>query len=256
MLELICTDSMRMLPALMERLKPCFDMIWLDPPYFDWDSGEKKPDHRDLSFYVSQLIKPNGAVFLCGTVPQLVEDYRWWSRFFDLKFEITQVKNFGSLPHPSYLYPLKRHENIWCYVRKGEKPKLDLRRTSKSKGIESVRIEHKGTVFVSAGRVCTKAEVGYMSDVFECQKIVLGHPEYVGHPTQKPKELMRQIIRFSTEPGDWILDPFAGSGTTGIVAEEEGRNCLMMELKKEYIQMIKKRMDKLKKQPKILDYTQ
>lgn len=49
------------------------------------------------------------------------------------------------------------------------------------------------------------------------------------HPNQKPVELLRYLIRTYTNPGDMVMDPVAGSGTTGIAAYEEGRDCLLIE---------------------------
>lgn len=49
-------------------------------------------------------------------------------------------------------------------------------------------------------------------------------PENISHPTQKPEKLIAKLILSTTEQGDIILDPMAGSGTTGIVAQKLGRN--------------------------------
>jgi len=61
------------------------------------------------------------------------------------------------------------------------------------------------------------------------------------HPTQKPSELMRQIIAFYTKE-DWtILDPFAGSGSTLRAAKDLSRPCTVIEINPKYIEIIKKR---------------
>jgi len=67
------------------------------------------------------------------------------------------------------------------------------------------------------------------------------------HPTQKPFELLRRIILSSTDEGDVILDPFAGSGTTNAVAKYYGRNSIGIEINKKYIDIIKKRLKKEQK---------
>ena len=54
------------------------------------------------------------------------------------------------------------------------------------------------------------------------------------HPNQKPVELLRHLIRTYTNPGDTVMDPVAGSGTIGIVAYEEGRDCLLMEIDRQF----------------------
>lgn len=242
MIEIIRADSMMLLPILAEKFK--FDMIFLDPPYFEWETGEKKPDHNKLSYYISKLIKPDGVVFLCGTIPQLINDLVYWQRWFNVLFDIILVKSSGTLPHQSFKYPKRHHESIWCMARKETKPsdlKLDLKRTAKSFGKKrevSFRIASKH----DDGEVVAHNSAGYMKSVFITQTIASYNVEYIGHPTQKPISLMREIIKFSTEKDNWVLDPFAGSGTTGLACKLEGRNCLMIELEKKYVQMIKKRL--------------
>jgi len=49
------------------------------------------------------------------------------------------------------------------------------------------------------------------------------------HPTMKPVSLLAQLIRAYTNPGDWVLDPFAGSGSTALTCFFTGRNCLAYE---------------------------
>lgn len=62
------------------------------------------------------------------------------------------------------------------------------------------------------------------------------------HPTQKPEELLRRIIVASSNRGDTIIDPFFGSGTTGVVAKRLGRNFIGIEKSKRYIQAARKRL--------------
>lgn len=53
------------------------------------------------------------------------------------------------------------------------------------------------------------------------------------YPTQKPLKLLQRILSISTNPGDWVLDPTAGSGTTGIAASTLERNCVMIDINPE-----------------------
>lgn len=62
------------------------------------------------------------------------------------------------------------------------------------------------------------------------------------HPAAKPVELMRYLIRQTTDPGDLILDPFAGSGTTGVAAALEGRRCLLVEKEPTYAALCRARV--------------
>src|SRR5207253_11320576 len=66
-----------------------------------------------------------------------------------------------------------------------------------------------------------------------------------GHGTQKPVELMRRPILNHTEPGELVYDPFLGSGTTLIAAEETGRVCYGLEIDPAYVDAIVGRWEKL-----------
>ena len=65
---------------------------------------------------------------------------------------------------------------------------------------------------------------------------------YGKHPTQKPLELLNRIVLASTRPGDMVLDPFQGSGTTGIAAIREGRQYIGIELEEDYLKVSVKRL--------------
>jgi site-specific DNA-methyltransferase (adenine-specific) len=64
------------------------------------------------------------------------------------------------------------------------------------------------------------------------------------HPTQKPKDLLIRIIEASTKPGDIILDPFNGSGTTGLAAMYTGCRCYLgIEINRDYCEITKKKFE-------------
>jgi modification methylase len=67
------------------------------------------------------------------------------------------------------------------------------------------------------------------------------------HSTQKPEALLYRVIMASSNPGDVVLDPFLGSGTTGAVAKKLGRNWIGIERDKKYIKVAQKRIDAVQK---------
>ena len=67
--------------------------------------------------------------------------------------------------------------------------------------------------------------------------------ERTGHPCQMPEALLERIVRASSNPGDLVLDPFAGSGTTLAVAKRLGRHYLGVELSEEYAGRVRQRLD-------------
>jgi len=66
----------------------------------------------------------------------------------------------------------------------------------------------------------------------------------ISHPTCKPVALMQWLVRLVTLPGGIVLDPFAGSGTTGEAALEEGFNCILIEREPDYIKLIRERLNR------------
>jgi site-specific DNA-methyltransferase (adenine-specific) len=67
--------------------------------------------------------------------------------------------------------------------------------------------------------------------------------KYGKHPTQKPESLLLHFVTILSNKGDWVLDPFMGSGTTGVIAKRTGRNFIGIELEKKYFDMAKSRID-------------
>lgn len=83
-----------------------------------------------------------------------------------------------------------------------------------------------------------------MTDVWRLPAIARWEKSQGKHPTQKPLALLVRIILASTRHGAWILDPFSGSGTTGIAASLTGRRYLGIEREKEYLDLsIRRRVE-------------
>lgn len=105
------------------------------------------------------------------------------------------------------------------------------------------------------------SKVGFLGNRHECAFLLAkGEPQkpkralkdvlpwhYTGnhfHPTQKPIEAIRSLISAFSQPGDLVLDPFAGSGTTGIAAEQVDRRYILIEKDAEYFRIAEKRLAK------------
>ncbi|MCX6723682.1 MAG: site-specific DNA-methyltransferase [Candidatus Staskawiczbacteria bacterium] len=63
------------------------------------------------------------------------------------------------------------------------------------------------------------------------------------HPTQKPLELIKELVLLTTKKGDIVLDPFMGSGTTAVACKESGRNYLGFEIDKKYCELANNRVN-------------
>jgi len=74
-----------------------------------------------------------------------------------------------------------------------------------------------------------------------------------GHKSQKPIKLMIELINRYTNPGDTILDPFMGSGTTGVACVQTGRNFIGIEIDEGYYKIAEKRIHDAQQQPNLFE---
>ena len=84
-----------------------------------------------------------------------------------------------------------------------------------------------------------------MTDVWHLTAIARWEKSCGKHPTQKPLALLTRIIMASTRHGEWVLDPFCGSSTTGIAANLLGRRYLGIDQEEKYIEIGKNRREEL-----------
>lgn len=91
--------------------------------------------------------------------------------------------------------------------------------------------------------VTTEASLGApMGDVWEIGIVAPVAKERTGYPTQKPEALMSRLIEGCTQPGDWVLDVYAGSGTTAAVARRLGRAALSIDASPQALQVARRRL--------------
>ena len=79
----------------------------------------------------------------------------------------------------------------------------------------------------------------------------MGHDQYYGHPSQKPIDLLTRMVKDFTCEGDTILDPFMGSGTTGVACVQTGRNFIGIEIDPKYYAIAEKRIKEAQQQMRL-----
>ena len=99
------------------------------------------------------------------------------------------------------------------------------------------RNQHEFVVFASKG-VAKPVNDKSLSTMLSFPRIKAGR-----HPFEKPVPLLRTIVRNASQPGDLILDGFAGSGSTGVAALLEGRKAAMAEISEKYVALAERRLD-------------
>ena len=239
--KLILGDSLK---ALKKFEKGSVDMIFADPPYFlsgggitcnsgkmvsvnkgEWDQKknieEKHKFNRKWIKLCYQVLSDNGTIWISGTMHNIYSiGMALEQEGFKIINNITW-KKLNPPPNISCRYFVHSTETIlWA--------KKDLK-TAKHKFNYSLMKE------LNNGK--------QMKDVWESSLTKSSEKKYGKHPTQKPMEILEKIVLASTDKEDLILDPFNGSGTTGIVANKLGRKYIGIDNKKEYLDLTIKRKE-------------
>ena len=92
------------------------------------------------------------------------------------------------------------------------------------------------------------------TNVWQIGRLNGNSKERVGHPTQKPVEIIDRLVKALSYPGSIVLDFFAGSGTTGRVCINEGRHCLMCDSNEELKSYFDKHLELMKNLGQKTDY--
>ena len=82
-----------------------------------------------------------------------------------------------------------------------------------------------------------------IKDVWSSSTTPKKEKEFGKHPTQKPEWLLERILLASTNEGDTVLDPFNGSGTTGVMCKKLGRKYIGIDISTEYLNISKQRIE-------------
>lgn len=138
------------------------------------------------------------------------------------KFRTAYGEFKGQTVEPTALYGDSGGASRFFYVAKAS-------RAERERGLEGMRLRPGGST-----------AKGFTEDVE--RGIDRNRPVRNHHPTVKPVDLMRHLVRLVTPPGGLVLDPFMGSGTTGIAAVMEGFRFFGIDLEPEYVEIARRRI--------------
>jgi site-specific DNA-methyltransferase (adenine-specific) len=128
----------------------------------------------------------------------------------------------------------RKHDNILWYVKDSDNYTFNYE--------EIDRIPYMAPDLVGP----EKAAIGKTpTGVWWMTIVPTNSKEKTGYPTQKPLKLLERIIKVHSNPGDWVLDFFAGSGTTGEAAAKHGRKFVLVDNKEEAVNIMKNRLSHL-----------
>ncbi|MDC0737899.1 site-specific DNA-methyltransferase [Cognatishimia sp. SS12] len=242
-----CIDVMNSLPA------ESVDLIFADPPYNLQLKGDlHRPDNskvdavddewdqfssfaaydaftRDWLKAARRLLKPNGAIWVIGSYHNV---FRMGAELQNQGFWIlNDVVWRKSNPMPNFRGKrfTNAHETmIWASKSEGGKYTFNYEALKALN--EGVQMRSDWVLPICTGHERLKNEDGAKA-----------------HPTQKPESLLHRVLVGSTNPGDVVLDPFFGTGTTGAVAKMLGREFIGIEREEAYREVAEKRIASVKK---------
>jgi modification methylase len=231
-----CIASLRMLPAAS------IDLIFADPPYNlqlegdlhrpdaslvdavddDWDKFSSFAEYdafcRGWLAECRRVLKPNGTIFVIGSyhnifrVGALMQDLEFWLLNDIIWRKANPMPNFRGRRFTN------AHETLIWASRDAQAKKYTFNYEALKGGNEDVQVRSDWYF-----PLCTGAE--RLKDAEGAK----------AHPTQKPEALLARIILAASQPGDVVLDPFFGTGTTGAVAKRYRRHFIGLERDPAYI---------------------
>ncbi len=242
--KLFYDDCLEIIPELE---KESIDLIFADPPYKlsnggitckagkaalvdkgKWDKSKGFDEDFKFAYkwikLCKEVLKPNGTIWISGTSHSIFQvGYALQAMNFQIMNEITWYKP-NAPPNLSCRYFAHAHESvIWA------KKSKEARHTFNYELMKSWNDK-----ISPVGK--------QMRSVWNIPLTPLEEKKHGRHPTQKPLELMRRIILSSSNEGDTILDPFTGSGTTGVIAKKFGRKFVGVEIEKEFCDLAVRRI--------------
>ncbi|HHT82567.1 MAG TPA: site-specific DNA-methyltransferase [Acholeplasmataceae bacterium] len=247
--QLLLGDSFSLLKKIPEK---SIDMIFADPPYFlsnggisvqsgkmvsvnkaTWDMGMKTEDklkyNRRWIKECKRVLKDDGTIWISGTMHNIY--YVGVALELEGFSIINNVTWQKTNPPPNISTRAFTHSTetiLWA--RKQLTPK------KKGKHL----FNYQDMKEINGGK--------QMKDVWQFSLTPKREKQAGKFPTQKPLALLERIILSSTKEGDLILDPFNGSGTTGIAAYNLNRRYIGIDLEKEYLELTKTRYNIIKDQ--------
>ena len=243
---LYCGDSLKVLRTIPEG---SVDLIFADPPYFlsnggitcqsgrmvsvnkgRWDRSQGTEENHKFNFAwleaCQRVLRPNGTIFVSGTRHVI----------FSVGFAMQQL-GFKILNDISW-YKVNPPPNLCCrYFTHSTETIIWAARTKKSKhyfDYQAMKQENQGKQMRSLWSILPPSKE---------------EKRFGKHPTQKPLALLDRIVRAASRPGDVVLDPFNGSGTTGATAALLDRRYIGIDTERKYLRVTVKRYKDLDGEP-------
>jgi site-specific DNA-methyltransferase (adenine-specific) len=234
-------DALKILPTLPDE---SIDFIFTDPPFMiskevkitrsknplknykykgkdislyfgDWDVFKSETDYWKFTFkWVDECVR-------------VLKKGRVFATFFDRD----KINFLSRYLQKKYNFKCKGY---FAYIKRNPTPQA--RKVKWMNAWEEIGLWQK-----QGGKLVFNYQLGQQPDYIMLP--ICQGKERTEHPTQKPEKLVELFIKYWTNEGDWVLDPFVGSGTTMVVCKKLNRNCIGIEINEKYIEITKKRLN-------------
>ena len=227
------------------------DLLFVDPPYNltkEFNSNkfrEMSPDEYERWFDswldpLRKILKPNASIYVCGDWKSSSPIFRVLSKYFKVQNRITWEREKGRGAKSNWK---NCSEDIWFatvsddFIFNSDDVMLKRKvvapyRDDNGKPKDWYQENDGNYRLTYPSNLWTDITVPFWS-----------MPENTDHPTQKPEKLLAKIILASSKEGDFVFDPFLGSGTTSVVAKKLGRKYCGIEIDEFYCCLAEKRLE-------------
>lgn len=238
------------------------DLLFIDPPYnltkkFNNVSFKEMKD-VEYEYWIDSwmsklklLLKENASIYICGDWKTSASIYNVGKKYFTVRNRITWEREKGRGAKSNWK---NCSEDIWFFTNSNnytfnlESVKLRRKVLAPYKDEKSNPKDWKKDL---TGNFRDTSPSNLWNDI---SIPFWSMPENTDHPTQKPEKLLAKIILASTNEGEFVFDPFIGSGTTAVVANKLGRKFLGVEIDKYYCALALKRLELAESNRRIQGY--
>ena len=237
------------------------DLVFADPPYnikkAEWDTFDSQISYIEWSIRwikeAARVLKQSGSLYVCGFSEILADLKHPASQYFHSnRWLVWHYRNKANLGKDWG----RSHESI-LHFRKSEDFRLRIDNVRIQYGNHTLKYPvHPQAATSQYGNgkrhdeLWTPNPLGAKpKDVIEIPTTCNGMGEKTPHPTQKPEELLRRLILAASDEGQLVIDPFSGSGTTLVSAEQLGRKWMGCDLEAQYNEWAVKRLSNVRKMP-------
>ena len=239
-IKLLKGDSLQLLKKIDDN---SIDLIFSDPPYFLSNDGiscqsgkmvsvnkgkwDKLDTYKEIELFnklwlgeCQRILKENGTIWVSGTHHNI---YSVGNMMKILGYKVLNVVTWEK-PNPP--------PNLSCrYFTHSTEQVIWSSKNEKSKHLFNYPLMRE----MNGGK--------QMKDVWNMTSPKKNEKRFGKHPTQKPEQLLERIILSSSNEGDLVLDPFQGSGTTGVVSKRLNRKYIGIDLDTEFLDLSIKRIE-------------